>query len=42
MPLHDLLCIPASVRASLAFYNTTDDVDTLIDALQFAREKAAG
>ncbi|MFO1093564.1 MAG: SufS family cysteine desulfurase [Planctomycetaceae bacterium] len=40
MPLHELLCIPASVRASLAFYNTTDDVDTLIDALQFAREKA--
>lgn len=42
MPLHDLLCVPASVRASLAFYNTTDDVDALIDALQFAREKALG
>jgi cysteine desulfurase/selenocysteine lyase len=42
MPLHDLLCVPASVRASLAFYNTTDDVDTLIDALQYARETAAG
>lgn len=42
MPLHELLSVPATVRASLAFYNTTDDVDALIDALQFAREKAAG
>jgi cysteine desulfurase/selenocysteine lyase len=41
MPLHDLLGVPATVRASLAFYNTTDDVDALIDALRFAREKAA-
>lgn len=40
MPLHDVLGVPATVRASLAFYNTTDDVDALIDALQFARDKA--
>ena len=42
MPLHQELCVPATVRASLAFYNTTDDVDSLIDALQFARSKAGG
>lgn len=40
MPLHQELSVPATVRASLAFYNTTDDVDSLIDALQFARSKA--
>jgi hypothetical protein len=39
MPLHHWLCVPATVRASLAMYNTTDDVDTLVDALQFVREK---
>jgi cysteine desulfurase/selenocysteine lyase len=39
MPLHDWLGVPATVRASLAFYNTTNDVDTLIDALHFTREK---
>jgi cysteine desulfurase/selenocysteine lyase len=39
MPLHEWLGVPATVRASLALYNTTDDVDTLIDALQFVREK---
>ena len=40
MPLHHWLCVPATVRASLAMYNTTDDVDTLVDALQYVREKA--
>lgn len=39
MPLHDHLGVPATVRASFAFYNTTDDVDTLVDAIQFARRK---
>jgi cysteine desulfurase/selenocysteine lyase len=38
MPLHEWLGVPATVRASLALYNTTDDVDTLIDALQYVRE----
>ncbi len=40
MPLHEWLGVPATVRASLALYSTTDDVDTLIDALQFVRETA--
>lgn len=40
MPLHEWLGVPATVRASLALYNTTDDVDTLIDALQYVRETA--
>jgi len=37
MPLHNHLGIPASVRASLGIYNTTDDIDRLIDAIEFAR-----
>lgn len=37
MPLHNQLGIPASVRASLGIYNTTDDIDRLIDAIEFAR-----
>lgn len=41
MPLHHWLCVSATVRASLAMYSTTDDVDTLVDALQFVREKTA-
>ncbi|MEZ6047758.1 MAG: SufS family cysteine desulfurase [Planctomycetaceae bacterium] len=39
MPLHDLLNITSSVRASFALYNTREEVDTLIDALQFTRDK---
>lgn len=39
MPLHDWLGVPATVRASFAVYNTRDDVDRLVDAIQFAREK---
>jgi cysteine desulfurase / selenocysteine lyase len=42
MPLHDYLGVPGTVRASFAFYNTTDDVDTLVEAIQFAREKLLG
>lgn len=30
--------VPATIRASFAFYNTTEDVDALIDALHRARE----
>lgn len=37
MPLHNHLGIPASVRASLGIYNTTEDIDRLIDAIEFAR-----
>jgi len=39
MPLHQHLKIAASVRASLAFYNTTEEIDALIDALEFARKR---
>lgn len=36
MPLHDLLGVSATVRASFGVYNTLADIDVLIDALQFA------
>ncbi len=39
MPLHQLLQIPASVRASLTFYNTTEDIHALIEAIDFARQR---
>lgn len=39
MPLHDLLGVSATTRVSFAAYNTEEDVDLLIDAIQFAREK---
>lgn len=39
MPLHQHLNIAASIRASLAFYNTTEEIDALIDALEFARKR---
>ena len=39
MPLHAWLGVPATVRASLAFYNTLADVDALCEAINFAREK---
>jgi len=38
-PLHDRLDIPGSVRASFYVYNTTDEVDRLLDAIDDAREK---
>ncbi len=39
MPLHDLLKVTATTRASFAAYNTQDDITALVDAIQFAREK---
>ena len=33
MPLHTNLNLNSSVRASLYFYNTTEDIDALVDAL---------
>lgn len=39
MPLHDLLGVSATVRASFGVYNTRGDVDALLEALQFARKK---
>ena len=38
MPLHDLLGIPASVRASFHCYSQRDDVDALITGLHHVRE----
>lgn len=37
-PLHDRFGLAASVRASVYVYNTTDDVDRLIDGLRRVRE----
>jgi cysteine desulfurase / selenocysteine lyase len=37
-PVMDRLGVPATARASLAFYNTQDDVDQLIGALQTVRD----
>jgi cysteine desulfurase / selenocysteine lyase len=39
MPLHDVLGVPASVRASFGVYNSRDDVDRLVDGLKFGLER---
>jgi len=39
MPLHDLIGVSATVRASFAAYTSRADVDALLDAIQFARKK---
>ncbi|PHQ33258.1 aminotransferase class V-fold PLP-dependent enzyme [Rhodopirellula bahusiensis] len=39
MPLHDLLGVSATVRASFGVYNSRDDVDALMDAIQFACQR---
>jgi len=39
MPLHELLGVTATTRASFAAYNTLEDVDALVEAIQFARQK---
>ncbi|HMT11072.1 MAG TPA: aminotransferase class V-fold PLP-dependent enzyme, partial [Ignavibacteria bacterium] len=33
-PLMDKLCLPGTVRASFAFYNTKEEVDIFINALK--------
>lgn len=38
MPLHDKLGIAASARASFAMYNTTEDIDALIEAIHHAKK----
>jgi len=38
MPVMDFFQIPGTARASLAFYNTTAEIDQLIDALGTARQ----
>ena len=37
-PVMDRFCIPATARASLAMYNTTEDLDALGRALVKVRE----
>jgi cysteine desulfurase/selenocysteine lyase len=37
-PLHDKLGVPASARASFYIYNTREEVDVMIEALEEARE----
>lgn len=39
MPLHEWLGVSATVRASFALYNTTEDIDRLLDAIDFARQR---
>ncbi len=39
MPLHDRLGVTATVRASLAAYNLTSDLDALIEGLHFVRQR---
>ena len=39
MPLHDLLKVPATTRASFAFYNNREDVDALIEGIHYARKR---
>jgi cysteine desulfurase/selenocysteine lyase len=38
MPLMDYLKIPGTIRASFSFYNTTEEIDRLADALVTVRE----
>jgi len=38
MPVMEFFRVPATARASFAFYNTRAEVDRLVDALQLARE----
>jgi cysteine desulfurase/selenocysteine lyase len=37
MPLMDFYGVPATTRASMAFYNTRDEIDRLADAIDYAR-----
>jgi cysteine desulfurase/selenocysteine lyase len=41
MPVMDFFGVPATARASFAFYNTRAEVDRLVDALHVAREMLA-
>ncbi|GAB4392450.1 MAG: cysteine desulfurase [Kiloniellaceae bacterium] len=37
-PLMDRFCVPATARASMGLYNTTDDIDVLVRALAKVKE----
>jgi cysteine desulfurase/selenocysteine lyase len=41
MPVMDFFGVPATARASFAFYNTRAEVDRLVAALHVAREMLA-
>jgi cysteine desulfurase/selenocysteine lyase len=38
MPVMDFFRVPATARASFSFYNTRDEIDRLVAALELARE----
>jgi cysteine desulfurase/selenocysteine lyase len=38
MPLMAFYGVPATTRASLAFYNTAEEIDRLVEGLRYARE----
>ena len=38
MPLMTFYSVPATTRASLAFYNTAEEIDRLVEGLHYARE----
>jgi cysteine desulfurase/selenocysteine lyase len=37
MPVMDFFCIPATARASMAFYNTFEEIDRLVEALEHTK-----
>jgi len=39
MPLHERLCVPATIRASFGVYNTFAEVDELVEGLLAARKR---
>jgi cysteine desulfurase/selenocysteine lyase len=39
MPLHSLLGVSSTTRASFGIYTTRGDIDVLVDAIDFARQK---
>jgi cysteine desulfurase/selenocysteine lyase len=41
MPLMEFYGLPATTRASLAFYNTREEIDRLVEALRYARQVLA-
>jgi cysteine desulfurase/selenocysteine lyase len=41
MPVMSYYGVPATSRASMAFYNTFDEIDRLVEALRYARELLA-
>ncbi len=38
MPVMDFFCVPATARASFGVYNTTDEIDALVEALATVRQ----